>query len=137
MVYNFSSIRQYTNYSFSSFYLKKKTSNSLSKYITIKYFEESQYAKVPYQATEGSTGYDLFAAETKTLLPSSVDIISLDLRWEIPPGFYGKLFPHLGLLKKHFVTVDAGVIDSDFRGIVQVLLINHHKKKNFNCKNRR
>ena len=53
----------------------------------------------------------------------------MDLRWEIRPGFYGKLFPHLGLLKKHFVTVDAGVIDSDFKGIVQVLLINHHKKK--------
>ena len=112
-------------------------SNSLSKYITIKYFEESQYAKVPYQATGRSAGYDLFAAETKTLLPSSIDIISLDLRWAISSGFYGKLFPRSGLLKEHFVTVDAGIIDSDFRGIVQVLLINHHKKKDFHCKNRR
>ena len=67
-------------------------SNSLIKYISSKYFKESQYAKIPYQATEGSAGHDLFAAETKTFLPSSVDIISLDLRWAIPPGFYGKVF---------------------------------------------
>ena len=85
--------------------------NTLSKYITIKYFEERQYAKVPYQATEGSAGYDLFAAEMKTLLPSSVDIISLDLRCGILPCFYGKVFPRLGLLKEHFVTVDDRVID--------------------------
>ena len=42
-----------------------------------------------------------------------------------------KSIPRSGLLKEHFVTVDTGVIDSDFRGIVQVLLINHHKEKTF------
>ena len=40
-------------------------SNNLSKYITVKYFAESECAKEPYQATEGSAGYELFAAETK------------------------------------------------------------------------
>ena len=34
-------------------------------------------------------------------------------------------------MKEHFVTVDAGVIDSDFRGIDQVLLVNHHREKTF------
>ena len=42
-----------------------------------------------------------------------------------------KSIQRLDLLKEHFLTVDAGVIDSDFRGIVQVLLINHHKEKTF------
>ena len=65
----------------------------MSKYITVKYFAESEYAKEPYQATEGAAGYDLFAAETKTLLPKSTDTISSDLRWAIPSGFYGKFFP--------------------------------------------
>ena len=50
-------------------------SNNLNKYITVKYFAESEYDKVPYQATEGAAGYDLFAAETKTLLPKSTDTI--------------------------------------------------------------
>ena len=73
----------------------------------------------------------MFAAETKTLLPKSTDTISLDLRWAIQSGFYGKVFPRSGILKEHFVTIDAGVIDSDFRGIIQVLLVNHHHEKIF------
>ena len=104
-------------------------SNNLSKYITVKYFAESENAKEPYQAIEGPAGYDLFAAEAKTFLPKLTDTISLDLRWAIPSGFYGKVFPRSGILKEHFVTVDAGVIDSDYRGIIQVLLVNHHLEK--------
>ena len=57
------------------------------KYITIKYYTENELAKEPYQATENSAGYDAFAAETKTFLPNSVDIILLILRWAIPNVF--------------------------------------------------
>ena len=73
----------------------------------------------------------MFAAETKTFLPKSVDTLSLELRWAIPTGFYGKLFPRSGILKEHFVSIDAGVIDADFRGIIQVLMLNHHPEKTF------
>ena len=45
----------------------------MSKYITVKYYTESEFAKEPYQATEDSAGYELFAAETKTFLAKSVD----------------------------------------------------------------
>ena len=103
----------------------------MSKQITVKYYSDSEFAKEPYQATEDSAGYDLFAAETKTVLPKSVGIISLDLRWAIPTGFYGKLFPRSGILKDHFVTIDAGVTDADFRGIIKVLILNHHPEKTF------
>ena len=61
----------------------------------------------------------------KLFLPKSVDTISLELRWAIPNGFYGKLCPRSGLLREHFVSNDAGVIDVDFRGIIQVLVLNH------------
>ena len=70
-------------------------SNSNSKYITVKYFAEIEYAKESYQASEDAAAYDLFAAETKTLLPKSTDTISLDLRWAIRSGFYGKVFHDL------------------------------------------
>ena len=106
-------------------------SNSNSKYITVKYFAESEYAKEPYQASKDAAAYDLFAGETKTLLPKSTDAISLDLRWAIPSGFYGNVFPRSAILKEHFVTIDAGVIDSDFRRIIQVLLVNNHHEKTF------
>ena len=94
----------------------------MSKYVTVKYYIESEFAK---------ESYDLFAAETKTFLPKSVGTLSLDLRWAMPTGFYGKLFPRSGILKEHFVSIDAGVIDSDFRGIIQVLILNHHPEKTF------
>ena len=73
----------------------------------------------------------MFAVETKTFLPNSVNTISLDLRWAIPTDFHGKRFPRSGILEEHLVSVDAGVIDSDFRGIIEVLLINHHREKSF------
>ena len=60
----------------------------------------------------------------KLFLTKAVDTISLELRWAIPTGFYGKLFPRSGLLREHFVSIDAGVIDADFRGIIQVLVLN-------------
>ena len=101
------------------------------KQITIKYYSESESSREPYQATEGSAGHDLFAAETKTFLPNSVGTTSIELRWAIPTAFFGKLFPCSGLLMEHFVTIDAGVIDTDFRGVVQALVVNHHPDKTF------
>ena len=101
----------------------------MSKYIAVKYYTENEFAKEPYQAAEHSAGYDVFAAEIKTFLPKTVDTLSLELRWAIPTGFYVKLFPQPGLLREHFVSIDAGVIDADFRGIIQVLMLNHDPQK--------
>ena len=41
----------------------------MSKQIVLKFFQESKYTNEPIQATEGSAGYDLFAAEAMTILP--------------------------------------------------------------------
>ena len=64
----------------------------MSKQITIKYYSENESSREPYQATEGSNGYDLFAAETKTFLPNSVGTISVELRWTNPTGFLENYF---------------------------------------------
>ena len=100
----------------------------MSKQIVVKYFQESEFAKEPCQATEGSAGYDLYAAETKTFLPNSADTVSIELRWAIPSGFFGKIFPRSSILKDRLGTIDAGITDCDFRGIVEALLVNHSKK---------
>ena len=84
----------------------------MSKQIVVQYFQESEFAKEPFQATEGSVEYDLFAAEAMTILPRSCETVSLDLRWAIPKGFYGKIYPRPSFVK-HMITVDAGLIDSD------------------------
>ena len=57
--------------------------------------------------------------------------LSIDLIWAITTGFYGKLFLRSEILKEHSVTIDTGVIDADFRGIIQVLIFNHHPEKTF------
>ena len=93
--------------------------------LTVKFCPETENAKVPTQTTPHSAGYDLYAAEAKTILPRFQGIVSLDLRWIIPEGFYGKIFSRSGLFVKKMVTAQGGVIDSGYRGVVKVLLFNH------------
>ena len=93
--------------------------------IKVKYYPECDEAKVPYKATPDAAAYDLYAAEETNVLPKSNAIVSLDLRWVIPKGFFGKIFSCSGLFLNHSITVEGGVIDSGYRGIVKVLLFNH------------
>ena len=97
------------------------------KQIIVKFFQESEFAKEPTQATEGSAGYDLFAAEVMTILHRNCETVSIDFRWSIPKGFYGKIYPRSSLVKS-MITDDAGLIDSDYRGIVRMLIVNHSNK---------
>ena len=100
----------------------------MSKTVNVKYFAETVFAKEPQKATEESAGYDLYAAEAKTILPGKNDLVSLDLHWAIPKGFCGRIFPRSSLIKEYNVTVEAGLIDADYRGLVYVLLFNHSEK---------
>ena len=100
----------------------------MSKQIIVKYFQESDFAKEPIQATYGAARYDLFAAEAKTILPHSSESVCLDLRWAIPKGFCGNFFPRSSMIKNQNVTVDAGLIDSDYRGLVYVFSVNHSEQ---------
>ena len=99
----------------------------MTKQIIVKTFQESIFVKEPVQATQGSAGYDLFAAEVMKILPKECKCISIDFRWSIPKGFHGKIYPRSSLVKK-MITVDAGLIDSDYRGIIHMLVINHSDK---------
>ena len=83
-------------------------------------------SKEPQKATEESAGYDLYAAEAKTILPGKNDLVCLDLRWAIPKGFCGRIFPRSSLIKENNVTVEAGLIDADYRDYV--ILVNHSEK---------
>ena len=100
----------------------------MSNTVNIKYFAETAFAKEPQKATEESARYDLYAAEAKTILPGKNDLVCLDLRWAIPKGFCGRIFPRSSLIKENNVTVEAGLIDADYRGLVYVILVNHSEK---------
>ena len=103
----------------------------MSKQITVKYYSDSNNVREPYQASADAAGYDVFAAETVTVMPKSSASISLSMIWSIPSGFYGKLFTRSGIFKEHLVTFESSVIDSDYRGEFSALLFNHHLEKTF------
>lgn len=85
---------------------------------------------LPAYETPGSAGMDLRAAiaqdETKTLAPGERTLISTGLIFEIPQGFEVQIRPRSGLAYKNGITClnTPGTIDSDYRGEVQILLIN-------------
>jgi len=86
-------------------------------------------AIVPSYQTGKAAGMDLHAAldEPLTIPPRGRAAISTGLAMEIPDGFEGQVRPRSGLASKHAVTCTnaPGTIDSDYRGPLTVLLINH------------
>jgi len=87
---------------------------------------------IPQYATADAAGADLRAAikEPIMLEPGCSALIPTGLFLEIPQGFEIQVRPRSGLAYKHQVTVlnTPGTIDSDYRGEVGVILINHGKK---------
>jgi dUTP pyrophosphatase len=55
-------------------------------------------------------------------------IVPTDISIAIPYGMYGRVAPRSGLAVKHFLDVGAGVIDSDYRGPVGVVMFNFSDK---------
>ena len=85
---------------------------------------------LPFYATEGAAGMDLVAALPAglpaVLLPGERALVSTGLRIAVPPGFEAQVRPRSGLALRHGIALvnGPGTIDSDYRGVVQVLLIN-------------
>jgi dUTP pyrophosphatase len=86
-------------------------------------------ASAPSYATSGSAGADVRAFLDKPiyLFGGAQAIISTGLRMRVPEGYEVQIRPRSGLAAKHGITVlnSPGTIDSDFRGEVRVILINH------------
>ncbi|MGI9353566.1 MAG: dUTP diphosphatase [Rhizobiaceae bacterium] len=83
---------------------------------------------LPSYETAGAAGMDLRAAiaETVTLKPGQRVLIPTGLAVQLPPCHEAQVRPRSGLAVKHGITVlnAPGTIDEDFRGEIQVPLIN-------------
>ena len=71
-------------------------------------------AQLPYQATEGSAGFDIASVENITIPPHSRSGVSTGLIFNFPPNLYGEIKRRRGLAKHKNVTVHNGIIDSGF-----------------------
>lgn len=82
---------------------------------------------LPSYATAGSAGLDLRADEAVTLASGQRALVPTGIAIELPPGFEGQVRPRSGLALRHGIgMVNApGTIDSDFRGEIGVILVNH------------
>lgn len=95
-------------------------------------------AKVPSYQSKGAAGADVcaFLGEDVVIESGEYKMIPTGLFLEIPEGFEVQVRPRSGLAAKNGVTVlnAPGTIDSDYRGEIKVILINHSKQP-FTVKN--
>jgi dUTP pyrophosphatase len=94
----------------------------------------SENAIVPTQGTKFAAGYDLYAAEDSVVVCGTRKLIKTNISMEITPGYYGRIAPRSGLAYKSGIDVLAGVIDSDYRGDIGVILYNTDKNIDFEIK---
>lgn len=80
---------------------------------------------IPQQMSRGAAGFDLFAAAAAEIPPLGVQTIPCGVALEIPPDCAGFVCPRSGLAQQGITVFNApGVIDSDYRGELKVILAN-------------
>jgi dUTP pyrophosphatase len=84
-------------------------------------------AVVPQYMTAGAAGMDLCAIDKVTIEAGRSQRVRTGLAFKIPDGYEGQVRPRSGLAAKRCITVlnAPGTLDSDYRGELVVLLINH------------
>lgn len=84
-------------------------------------------AKLPVYGSPEAAGADLCAVEHEVIAPGQRVLVKTGLAIELNPGYQAEIRPRSGLALKRGITVlnTPGTIDSDYRGEVGVILINH------------
>jgi dUTP pyrophosphatase len=95
--------------------------------VLVKRLPHFEGLELPQYATAGAAGMDVLAAEDVTLAPGARHAVATGLAVAIPQGFEIQVRPRSGLALKFGITVPntPGTIDSDYRGELKVILINH------------
>ena len=100
--------------------------------IAIKKKKGSEDLPLPNYATSGSSGMDLCAdVEGDIILkPGEIKLISSGFYFSIPEGYEAEIRPRSGLALKHGISLvnTPGTIDSDYRGLLSLIVINHGKE---------
>ena len=95
--------------------------------VRIKRLNNGHGLALPAYATPGAAGMDVLAAEQVMLAPGARHAVPTGLAVAIPPGYEIQVRPRSGLALKHGISVPntPGTIDSDYRGELKIILINH------------
>ena len=108
--------------------MPSKSSSAVS--VAVKRLAHGEGLELPAYATAGAAGMDVVAAEAVTIPPGGRHAVATGLALAIPPGYEVQVRPRSGLALKHGISVPntPGTIDSDYRGELKVILINHGAK---------
>ena len=95
--------------------------------VRIKRLPHGHGLDLPAYATSGAAGMDVLAAEHVTLAPGARYPVATGFAVAIPAGYEIQVRPRSGLALKHGISVPntPGTIDSDYRGELKVIVINH------------
>ena len=93
----------------------------------------SSTAAAPTTGTKHSAGIDLACDTAFTLQPNERRLIGTGIAIAIPDGMWGEIKPRSGLATKYGIDIMAGVVDSDYRGEIKVLMINQGNRP-LHCK---
>eukprot|EP01083_Nonionella_stella_P067808 179596_1 len=88
----------------------------------------SDKAIIPSRGSSMAAGYDLSSACDVIVPAQGKALVKTDLAVAIPEGCYGRIAPRSGLAWKKHIDIGAGVVDSDYRGNVGVVMFNHAKE---------
>ena len=100
--------------------------------IIIEKVSQSENFDLPKYHSDNSSGLDIVAdiKNPITLQKNEIFLIHTGIKLKIPRGYEGQVRPRSGLALNHGITVlnSPGTIDSDYRGEIKVILINHSSK---------
>jgi dUTP pyrophosphatase len=90
-------------------------------------------AVLPRRAYPGDAGLDLAACERRDLAPGERGVFGTGWAFAIPSGYAGFVQPRSGLAARHGLTIvnSPGLIDSGYRGELQVTLLNTDREETF------
>lgn len=95
--------------------------------VDIRRLEHGEGLPLPRYATDGAAGMDVVSAEDVVLEPGARHAVATGLAMAIPQGYEIQVRPRSGLALKHGISVPntPGTIDSDYRGELKIIMINH------------
>ncbi len=101
--------------------------------ITLSVRRLREEAVLPAAAYPGDAGLDLAACERVLVGPGERALVPTGLAVAIPEGYAGFVQPRSGLAARHGISIvnTPGLVDSGYRGEVQVVLLNTDRKEPF------
>lgn len=93
----------------------------------------SRDAQIPHMAYNGDAGVDLRSVDRIVLEPQERAMVATGLAIALPEGYAGFVLPRSGLAAKHGISIvnAPGLIDSNYRGELKVILLNTDPDKSF------